>query len=58
MFINNRPDTIFEPTVALELADRLNNNGEDDWRYEVLLTGDDKSVIQVRNEDGEVVGNL
>tara|TARA_R110002167_G_scaffold93122_1_gene249758 strand:+ start:11881 stop:12048 length:168 start_codon:yes stop_codon:yes gene_type:complete len=53
----DRPDTIFAPTAALEIAASLNSNVEDDWRYEVVLVGS-KALVQVRDEDGEVVGNL
>ncbi len=53
------PGMFFKPEVAIAKAALLQSN-DDDWKYEVVHCpkGIGFSFIQIRDEDGEIIGKI
>ena len=59
MMLNNRPATLFSPEGA-EAEAQILQAGDSDWTYEAIHDpkGLGRSFIEVRDEDGELVGKI
>lgn len=56
----NRPATLYTPEKAEAAAAELNAGDEDGWTYTAVHDpkGAGLSLVEIRDEDGEVVGRL